>query len=107
MLLTRWTITFSWDCTSNQKVKWIFYAEWWLSRKWVLHNDTKTNGVWCDKWWLQVKWVLIWSGLNNLMIRSRSHLEGWFENGKGSPNARNMIMNWIWQTQMKELIIII
>ena len=28
------------------------------------------------------------------MIRSRSHLEGWFENGKGSPNARNMIMNW-------------
>ena len=94
MLLTRWTITFSWDCNSDQRVKWIFYAENWLIREWVWHNTELDNSVWCDKWWLQVKWVLIWSGLNNLMIRSRSHLEGWFENGKEGPNARNMIMNW-------------
>ena len=92
MLLTRWTITFSWDCTSNQKVKWIFYAEWWLLRNWVLHNDTKTNGVWCDKWWLQIKWVLIWSGLNYVMDKSRSHLEDWFKTDLDE--RKNAIMNW-------------
>ena len=78
MILTKWHIAFKWDCTSNQNVKWIFYASWNLVRTWVLHNDNLANSEWCTKWWLNIKWVLIWNGFNNLMTKSRSHLESWF-----------------------------
>ena len=35
MLLTKWDIVFQWNCTSDQKVKWIYYASWSLIRQGV------------------------------------------------------------------------
>ena len=89
MLLTNWNITFKWSCTSNQTVKWIFYAWGSLNREWVWKNDKETNTVWCDKWWLTVKWVLIWNGLNDLMKNSRSNLTNWWTN-----KTAQTVMNW-------------
>ena len=97
MLLTKWNIIFSWDCETNQNVKWIFYAQGNLIREWVKKNDNLNNNVRCTKWWLNVKWVLIWKNFNNLMINSRSHLETWF-NRDGSradeTQLASKVMNW-------------
>ena len=93
MLLTKWNIEFQWDCTSNQNVKWIFYASGNLIRKWVNKNNRLENDVWCTQWWLNVKWVLIWNNFNELMRDSRSHLEYWFDENKWWKNAKT-IMNW-------------
>ena len=90
MLLTKWSIVFKWNCTSNQTVKWIFYAANWLSRQGVWKNDNVNNSVWCDKWWLHVKWVLIGSWLDKLMKGSRSNLSGWFN----TTNKTQTVMNW-------------
>jgi len=90
MLLTRWNITFEWDCTTNQDVKWIFYAQWNLNREWVSKNNNINNTVRCTQWWLNIKWVLIWNNFKNLMKDSRSHLEGWFE----ASNKTTEVMNW-------------
>ena len=90
MLLTKWSIVFEWNCTSNQTVKWIFYAANWLSRQGVWKNDNVNNSVWCDKWWLHVKWVLIGSWLDKLMKGSRSNLSGWFN----TTNKTQTVMNW-------------
>ncbi len=96
MLLTRWDIKFKWDCTSIQNVKWIFYAQGNLIREWVKKNDNLNNNVRCTKWWLNVKWVLIWKNFNDLMIKSRSHLDTWF-NRDGSradePQLASKVMN--------------
>ena len=81
MVLTRWNIIFNGDCTKNQTVKWIFYASWNLIRWNVNKNNNTSNRQWCDKWWLHVKWVLIWNNFDNLMNRSRSHIENWFKAG--------------------------
>ena len=92
MLLTEKNITFEGDCTSNQIVKWVFYAWWVLAREWVDKNDDlKATHKRCDMWWLYIKWVLIWGNFDKMMERSRSHLETWFDiNGKTAKN----IMNW-------------
>ena len=92
MLLTKGDIKFSWDCTTNQTVKWIFYAGGQLIRIWVLHNNDLSNNVWCTKGWLNVKWVLIWNNFEKtLMKKSRSHLETWFY---GDGKSAKSIMNW-------------
>ena len=78
MVLTKWNIRFRWSCTSNQTVKWIFYAAGDLVRENVKKNTKTSNDEWCDKWWLYVKGVLIWHNFDNLMRLSRSHLENWF-----------------------------
>ncbi len=93
MILTKWNIAFEWDCTTNQNVKWIFYASKNLIRNWVKKNDTLNNNVWCTQGWLNIKWVLIWNDFNSLMKQSRSHLENWFE--ADEPNDKKIeIMNW-------------
>lgn len=90
MLLTVWwNITFRWNCTSNQIVKWIFYAWGSLIREWVDKNNDTGHDYRCDKWWLHVKWVLIWKWLNELMENSRSHLEEWF-----NKKTANTVMDW-------------
>ena len=91
MILTKWNITFSWDCTTTQKVKWIFYAWWKLIRSWVEKNTELSHDYWCDEWWLQVRWVLIWKNFNNLMNNSRSSLNSWFNEGT---NKRKAVMDW-------------
>lgn len=99
MILTKWDIEFEWNCTSNQNVKWIFYAQWNLKRKWVSKNDDLNNSVWCDEWWLNIQWVLIWNGFNNLMNSSRSHLETWFDrdgsrSGDEQQLAKKIMNGW-------------
>ena len=100
MLLTNENIVFSGDCTTTQKVKWIFYAWWKLIRSWVKKNDNINNSFWCDEWWLTVKWVLIWNGLENLMNASRSNLNDWFKARWDDSNSavlaarRWYVMNW-------------
>ena len=90
MILTNWNIVFNWNCTSTQKVKWIFYAKWNLIRTWVNKNDNLKNSEWCTQWWLNVMWVLIWNNFKELMNKSRSHLETWFgPNGKTVKNIMN------------------
>jgi len=89
LLTTWWNITFRWNCTDNQIVKWIFYAWGSLNRDWVNKNDDTNHEYRCDKWWLYVKWVLIWKWLNELMENSRSHLEEWF-----NKKTANTVMNW-------------
>ena len=85
MLLTKNNITFKWNCTSDQAVKWIFYAWWKLYRAWandkegIEKNKSKDNTYWCDAWWLHIKWVLIWDNFDNLMKSSRSHIDGWWK----------------------------
>ena len=92
MILSRWDIVFKWDCTRNQNVKWIFYAQKNLVRTWVKKNDNLNNNVWCTEWWLNIKWVLIWYNFDNLMNNSRSHLENWF---KTQENQKwREVMNW-------------
>ena len=82
MILTEWNIKFKSNCTTTQKVKWIFYAKKNLGREWVWKNTI--NGTeWCTQWWLNVQWVLIWNDFNNLMKSSRSHLENWFKTEDG------------------------
>ena len=93
MLLTNNNIIFSWRCTSNQTVKWIFYAGGNLIRSWVWKNDNLENGVWCSKWWLYVKWVLIWDGFATLMEKSRSHIEDWWDESNGV-SKKTKVMNW-------------
>ena len=90
MLLTKWNIIFSWDCETNQNVKWIFYAQGDLFRDWVKKNDNLRNNVRCTQWWLNIKWVLIWKNFNNLMKDSRSHLETRFVEW----NKTTKVMNW-------------
>ena len=103
MLLTKNNITFKWKCTSDQVVKWIFYAWWKLYREWannkesVEKNKSKDNDYWCDAWWLHVKWVLIWDNFDELMKSSRSHINDWrTSNGQryGEPDLKSKVMNW-------------
>jgi hypothetical protein len=90
MLLTYENIIFSWNCTKNQKVKWIYYASGDLIRRWVGKNNNTKNMEWCTMWWLEVQWVLIWNNFENLMKRSRSHLENRFK----EDNKKKELMNW-------------
>jgi hypothetical protein len=89
MLLTYWNIIFSWDCTKNQNVKWIYYASGNLIRKWVNKNNNTSHNYWCTKWGLQVQWVLIWNNFDELMKKSRSHLENRFKN-----DQKKEVINW-------------
>ena len=93
LLNTWWNIIFSWDCTSDQEVKWIFYAWGSLIREWVNKNNDKTHDYRCDGWWLYIKWVLIWKWLNQLMEKSRSHLNDWFQKDKDEEKKQS-VMNW-------------
>ena len=94
MLLTNWSITFEWSCTSDQTVKWIFYAWGNLYRKDVKKNDDTTHNYWCTDGWLHVKWVLIWKGFDNLMNGSRSHLNDWFDRKNDKDGWKSVVMNW-------------
>ena len=94
MILTEWDIEFIWNCEENQNVKWIFYAKGDLKRSWVRKNNNLSNNVWCTKWWLNIKWVLIWYNFNELMNKSRSHLEKWFESKGHNQELTKKIMNW-------------
>ena len=104
MLLTKNNITFKWNCTSDQAVKWIFYAWWRLYRAWandkeeIEKNKSKDNTYWCDAWWLHIKWVLIWDNFDNLMKSSRSHIDGWWKSDGESRywenDLRTKVMNW-------------
>ena len=94
MILTEWDIEFIWNCEKNQNVKWIFYAKGDLKRSWVKKNNNLSNNVWCTKWWLNIKWVLIWYNFNELMNKSRSHLENWFESKGHAQELTKKIMNW-------------
>ena len=89
LLTTWWNIIFNWNCTSDQEVRWIFYAWGNLVRTWVNKNDDIHHDYRCDKWWLYVKWVLIWKWLDELMGKSRSHLDNWFND-----KSANTVMNW-------------
>ena len=91
MLLTRWNIKFSWDCTSDQTVKWIYYAEKKLLRNEVGKNKDLDVRVWCTNGWLHVKWVLIWGWFDDLMKDSRSNLNKWFD---GTTSRKTTLMNW-------------
>ena len=79
MLLATKDIIFKWDCTSDQTVKWIFYAWGNLKREWVKKNNDTQHNYWCTDWALHVKWVLIGNGFEGLMNNSRSHLNDWFD----------------------------
>ena len=90
MLLTRdGNITFIWNCTTDQTVKWIFYAWNKLVRDWVAKNININVAPWCTNGWLHVQWVLIWKGFDDLMKGSRSNLNNWFKNKSAST-----VMNW-------------
>lgn len=92
MLLTNWTITFSWDNHSTQTVKWIFYASGGLARTWVQKNNNLANTRWT--WWsLHIKWVVIGAWLDNLMQYSRSNLNGWFRTDLPNTERQKMIMD--------------
>ena len=93
MLLTKWDIIFEWNCTEDQEVKWVFYAQRNVVRAWMIKNDSLDHNVWCTNWWLHVKWVLIGWGLNNLMAKSRSNLNNWFSNNDKT-YRKWLIMNW-------------
>ena len=98
MLLTDWNIIFQWNCTSDQTVKWIFYAKGNLSRSGVWKNNDINSTTWCTNWWLYVKWVLIWDSFNNLMKKSRSNLNMRFqakwEDTEIKNERRKYLMNW-------------
>ena len=94
MLLTKGNITFKWNCTGDQNVKWIFYAQRKLIRDWVEKNNDIEHDYWCTNGWLHVKWVLIWKGFNELMEKSRSNLNDWFDINNNEARRRNLIMNW-------------
>ena len=89
MLLTEWNIIFNGNCTSQQKVKWIFYAGGNLIRSGIEKNTKTDKGVWCTKGWLYVQWVLIWDNFDNLMKASRSNLNDWFND-----KSAKTVMNW-------------
>ena len=92
MLLTNWNITFKWNCESDQKVKWIFYAWGNLSRgDSIDKNDSTAHKYWCTKGGLHVKWVLIWKNFNQLMNKSRSHINDWFTWQES--NRKSYVMN--------------
>ena len=98
MLLSEWNIEFKWNCTTDQNVKWIFYAWGSLSRNSVDKNKDIDIAQWCTNGWLHIQWVLIWNGFNNLMDGSRSNLNGWFKvswsESEIKNQRRNLIMNW-------------
>ena len=99
MLLTNWNIVFKWSCTSDQEVKWIFYAKGNLSRGGSVGRNTDINSSkWCTEGWLHVRWALIWNRFNELMDQSRSNLNTWFKvkwsDSQILTQRRNLIMNW-------------
>ena len=99
MLLTRWNIIFSWDCTYDQTVKWIFYASGNINRNNFSKNTEVGNTVWCKNGWLHIKGVLIGNGFDNLMKWSRSNLNDWLNANKWSEadiqnQRRKYVMDW-------------
>ena len=96
MMVLAKDIAFKWNCTSNQKVKWIYYAKGSLSREWIVKN-TRSATTWCSEWGLHIQWVLIWDKFEDLMTASRSNINNWFaiKNYEDKANERRkIIMNW-------------
>ena len=98
MLLTEWKIKFTDanSCKNRQTVKWIYYAAKWLTRGLVAKNNDIDNVDWCDEWWLTIKWVIIWEWLDNMMEKSRSNLNKWFDISytNQDEHRKKVVMNW-------------